>query len=796
MTVNVCYGAKSQMFGSYELLNNFSDWDENGEFGVGLFDTLFKKNKKDNYVSDEAENASKTDPVFSGRDNVQSVIYNSILTPDPRLAPYMGNDEKDYGPRSITRSTQNMPLFQKCRIKLMNKIRRQEEKSYLKELEKEKKQLEEYEKSLDNENNYSNVFYRHKKNSKPKDVVDLENKVQDIVIEEDASEVKEELSDVAPKTIPLKGKLKEVRGENVIVLDAKNIYYVEKDDVIIAENSASVKFPRQKITVTADKFEYSNTNNIVKAMGNVVINGGGHKIFSDYIQVNINEEEISIDKILADFPNFKIEAKNGISKDDTLYLYDGYLHAKEAKRLTMPSRMIRGVSPDGLVPVEENDKYYIQNKLVDDNNTTIFAERVYIDAKDDHDVISLKKAKIHYGKNKLFSIPSITAYTDKSHSVFEASYPELGTFSQLGFFAGPGFAFEVPHAGVMKIIPFLNYRKKHIGVGGAVRYRSANNFTEFAYGSASDVYMLKGYQYLDDNLTFRYGINSFMEDWFLGPRRPKYAAELMTSGGHTIHNSLHKGLNLDYRYLASLGYYQNSMYNINFENFHESNFGTLRGRYMAQIQQDLYKYYNRKNHTRFMLSALLQGSAAIYGNGGTQFIGRAGLSAQSQYKYWVQNISYFLSASQDGTPMQRFDAYRYGTSSVMILEAIRLCKFLSLAWSGMLTLSNDSPNNKMLQESSFMFIIGPDDFKVTLGYDYVRKVTYITLGVSLDTASTKLDYNVMEIKNPDKLGDDSEKIEELCPDFWLIPEPKAKTPHYQYAQVISIDESENRERID
>ena len=54
----------------------------------------------------------------------------------------------------------------------------------------------------------------------------------------------------------------------------------------------------------------------------------------------------------------------------------------------------------------------------------------------------------------------------------------------------------------------------------------------------------------------------------------------------------------------------------------------------------------------------------------------------------------------------------------------------------------------------------------------------------------------MEIKNPDKFGDDSEKIEELVPDFWLIPEPKAKTPTYHYAQVISIDENDNRERTD
>lgn len=788
------------MFGSYELMSNFDDWDdtETSGFGSSLFDELFRGAKRDTYVPDEVKNADPTDPVFSGRDGVQSVMYNSVLTTDPRLAPYIGEEEGSTKPRSVMRSTQNMPLFQKARIKLMNKIRRSEEQSYLKDLENEKKQLAEYEKSLDEESQVNNIFNKYKRSSKPKDIVNFKDKVKEVVIEEEipSVEVQEENTETEVKRIPLKGKLREVRGENIIVLDAKNIYYIEADDEIIAENSAIVKFPRQKINVTADKFVYSNTNNILKAIGNVKITGKGHCIYSDYIQVNINEEEISVDNIIADFNTVKMEAKNAISRDDTLYLYNGYIQSNTGKTLNVKSRRIRGLRPDGLIPVEEEDKYYIQKNIFKDNSSRLFSEKVIIDAKDDHDVITLKKSKLYYGNNKILKWPSLTAYTDKAHSVFEASYPELGSISHLGMFLGPGFAFDIPHAGVMKVIPFLNYRKGHLGFGGAVRYRSANNFTEVAYGSVSDIIVAKGYQYLDDNLTFRYGMNSFLQEWFLGPRRPKYAAELLYTNGYTMPNSLKQGLNLTYRHLASVGYYHNSMYNMNFETFKGNNFGTMRGRYMAEIRQDLYNYINRENHFRFNLGAMLQGSASIYGNGATQFIGRAGIDTRTQYKYWVQNVSYFLSAYDDHTPMQRFDAYRYGTSSLWIMEAIRLCKFLSVAWSGMLTLSNDAPNKKMMQESSFMFILGPDDLKLTLGYDYIRKRTYITFGLALDTSKARLEYDVMEIKNPDKFGDDSEKIEQMAPDFWLLPEPKTKAPRYRKAQVISIDEDNDRERTD
>ena len=798
LTANNVYAARAQMFGEYDIMSNYGEWgvNDSSSYGDGLLEDLFKKVKKDTYIPYEVENSSPTDPVFSGRDSVQSIMYNSILTTDPRLAPYMGQEETQPQPRSVERSTQNMPLFQRARIKLMNKIRRNEEQAYLKDLENEKKQLAEYEKSLDEESQINNIFYRYKRTSSPKDIVKLKEEVKEIVIEEPINELSEENPLDESKIVPLKGKLREVRGENIIILDAKNIYYVEADDEIIAENSAIVKLPRQKITITADRFVYSDANNVIKAIGNVVMKRKGHSVYSDYMQVNVNEEEISVDNIVADFTNTKMEAKNAISRDDTLYLYNGYMQSSDSNNIRLQSRRIRGMKPDDLIPVEDEDKYYIQRDIFKNNGAKLFADRVIINAKDDHDVISLKKAKLYYGDKKILSIPSMTAYTDKSHSVFEASYPEFGTMSRLGAFIGPGFAFDIPHAGVMKFFPFLNYRKGDFGIGGALRYRSANNFTEVAYGSVSDIFVAKGYQYLDDHLIFRYGMNSFLGEWFLGARRPKYAAELLYSNQYMVPNSLKNGLNLAYRHMATLGYYHNSMYNMNFETFKGNNFGTMRGRYMAEISQDLYNYFNREQHFRFNLSALMQGSAALYGNGSTQFVGRLGISARSQYKYWIQNIAYFLSGSEDHTPMKRFDAYRYGTSSIRVMEAIRLCRFLSVAWSGMLTLSDDAPNKRMMQENAFLFLIGPDDCRLTLGYDYIRKRTYITLGIAIDTTNSRLDYDVMEIKNPDKFGDDSEKIEELAPDFWLIPEPKTKAPRYQKAQVISIDENDNRERTD
>lgn len=767
-------GAEGSTLGGYDYLFSSDDMPET---------TLIKK-KKDKFVSDEEMAERQMDSLFNNEETVQSVIYNSVLTSDPRTMQ-MNNIPA----RSIMHNKQDLTVFQRSRIRLMNWIRTREEKSFLKDLEREKQQLEEFEKELDNEKLINDIFYTSKDKK-----LEAETKVEDVLIEDpEAPPVRKS------EPVKLKGKLKQTKGENVVVLDAKNIYYVEEDDEIIAENSAVVKFPKQKITMKADRFVYSNSSNIIKALGNVKITRGGHDIFCDSVQVNVNEEEIFFEKIKADIPGTLVAAENGYSKDNTLYLFNGYLSSDGEQRIGLPSRKIKGFRPDNLMDLDPDDQFFIQPYVMKEDRAHFDTEKIIVKAKRDHDVVTLKNTMIRYGHNKAFRIPSLTAYMNKSHTSFEANYPEFGSIARLGMYIGPGFVFEIPRGGVVKFIPFLNYRSSKLGVGGALRYKSSTNTTELGYGSVSDIWVLKGHQKLDDKLSLEYGMNYFQDQWFLGPRMPKYALELLYRDRYLIPSTFKKGLNMTYEHHGTFGYYHNSMYNMYAENFKTGNIGTFRGRYMAQIKQELYKYKAKEDHKEFVLSALLQGSAALYGTGDTQFIGRAGVNAHTRYKNWQQDIGYFLSAWQDNTPLQRFDAYRYGTSMLQVREAIKLCKFLSVAWTGFISLSDDAPNGKLFQENAFLVMLGPEDVKFTLGYDFVRKRTYLTFGLSFNTTGTTLNYKTLEIKNPEKLANgDNEKLEELKPEFWLIPQEdsKKKVKKFTHAQVINLNDDDNRERID
>ncbi len=745
--------------------------------------TLIKE-KKEEFVSEEEKLDSELEGLFNGDETVQSVMYDSALLADPRSAQ-MGSI-----PKNKVYDSAKLTVFKRTRIKVMNWVRRNEHKSYLKDLEKEKQQLAEFEKELEKEKLINDVFYSSKEEKEAAEK-SLEAKVDDVVIEEPNAEV-------TPKITKLKGKLKQNKGENVVVLDAKNIYYVEDSDEIIAENSAVVRFPKQNITMRADRFVYSNTANIIKALGNVKINHSGHDIFCDNVQVNVNEEEISFEKMNATFPGTTISAESGISKNNTLYLFNGYLSSDDDKRIGVRARKIKGFRPEHIIPLEDEDKFFLQSHLDKEKSTHFDTEKITINAKRDHDVITLKNTTVHYGEGKVFKIPSVTAYMDKQHETFEGNYPELGSMARLGMFIGPGLVLEVPRAGTLKFIPFLNYRKGQGGYGGALRYRGAHNTTELAYGSVADLWVMHGVQQLDDKLTLNYGMNHFMRQWFLGRRMPKYALELAYKDSYRIPSTFKRGLDMTYQHEGTFGYYHNSMYNMNSERFSSGNIGTMRMRYMAQIEQELFKLAAHEKYRNFKLSALMQGSGALYGTGDTQLIGRIGLRAHSQFKYWMQDVTYLLSGWEDETPMKRFDAYRYGTSSLQIREAIKLSKMLAIAWTGLVSLSDDSPNGRLFQENAFLFVVGPEDFKVTFGYDLVRKRTYITFGFSVGTTGSSLNYKTMEIKNPNKLANNNgEKLEELQPEFWLIPnDTKVKAKPRVYAQVINLESQVNKERID
>lgn len=738
--------------------------------------------------------------------NLQDQMFIPAVVPLPEVN-YTTKDSKKTksGDEDVTRmvgrsmgaSSQGMPLFKQIRIKITNyyKIKAHEDeiKQQLEEAEQNSKlqadegdDIESLEELTDrNLKKISNVkssgevekpkkkfgFWNKKKNDK---TAEPEVKPEEVKSEGENIEKSSE-------QLELSGGVKQVVAEKDVQLDCDVMNYYEDRSEIEAIGHPVLYFPPQGVTLKADKLVYNTVTNVIKAYDNVEVIKDGSSIYGDFIQISMNEETSLITNMKADKMNMVIRAKQANAGDNLIVLDDGKMYAEKSFVLRFKSRIIG--SDFSRMAILDEDRSYLDPS--GNAKIKVVAKDIIVDAKKNHDLITVKDADVRYNDIDLFHIKSLTAHTNKKHEYFEANYPEFGSRSRIGMFIGPGFVFDVPNGATIKAIPFLNHKDK-IGVGGALKYRSGTNFTEFMYGSSEDVFVLRGAQQLDDKFFVQYGMNSYMDNWWLGSRMAKYMGEFVFRDGVRKRNFLGEGMDLTFKQRLGAGYIHDSDVNrFDEKNLRSSEMGTTRLQYMSEIDQTLYRYSNDKE--RFYLDAgvSMQGAAAVYGTGDTQFIGRIGPRLHTQYKYWMQDIGYYMSAYQDNTPVPRFDTYRYGHSNVYIREALRLCKYASVSWAGSFNLSDDAPNGKMVQENIFMVALGPDDFKVSLGYDFFRQTTYFTINVALDMKGTTVDYDKMVIKNPDRLAQDDKKdIKEVS---FEEKGPSAKV-NKTYAEVIEIED--------
>lgn len=681
------------------------------------------------------------------------------------------------------RNLRSTPVFKKYRIRFQRKYHKLEQKTDEKILEFQEKHFKPKADDAD-----SLIF---------KQTTDSENDIKEMNIKLNKPETKiegtvqtdEAIMEPSEKSLELEGGVKELVVEKDMMLDCDQVEYFEDKEEIEATGNPILIFPPQGVSIKADRMTYHVPTNILKCYDNVQIIKDGKAVLGDYIQINLNEENGLIDNVRAPFTDhFIVRAKKAKAMEDVIVLENGDMKAQGSYILNLETRM-RGPRLRDMI-LDDEDKSYFTD-IVDAPDITLQAKEIIVDAKRDHDIITFKEPVIFNKDNRLFGLPSFTAHTDKEHTYFEANYPEFGSITRIGMYAGPGFVFNVPYIGsTLKVVPFLNY-KSDIGIGATAKYRSANNFTQFSYGSAKDVFVLRGRQELDDNLFLQYGVNAYLDDWFLGMRMPHYGIQAIYDKKYPIPNFLGEKKRMQFRHRIGAGYFAENDMNLNSEDIEFTDEKTGRLKYMAEVDQSFYRYEDKEKKYVFDVGMVLQGSAALYGTGDSQFIGRIGPRVRTQYKYWMQDIGYFLSGYNDSTPMPRFDAYRYGHSNIYIREALRVNKWLTLAWSGSINTSGDSYNGKPFQENAFIVAFGPDDLKVSLGYDFVRTMTYFMVSMAMDMKNSSVTYDKMVIKNPDRLGKSEHPTDES--EFKEAKEPR---PHQNrvYAEIINIEDP-NKEKI-
>lgn len=681
-------------------------------------------------------------------DRLQEQFYQAPSTPIPDVEVVAG---------SVAKPINSMPLFKKIRIKITNSYN-------LREYNKEKKLLEKEQEKI--------KASEQKANEVTKPVV------EDIV------------QDSSDENLELLGGVNQQVTSNNVQLDADYIDYDEKTMDIIATGSPVLYFPPQDVTIKSDKIIYNTASNVLKALDKVEIIKNGNSIFGENLEINLNEENAYLDNIETKASCLTVTARKSKLDGDTIILQDGAVESKEPYVFKFHTKMVGGDRFKAMFVNEEDRNFMLDD--VGEDPVSITTDEIIVDAKKNTDTITMKNFKFRIADHKIFSMKKLKMHTNKNQEYFEGNYPEIGTRGKFGMFLGPGYTFDTPlqNGSTLKVLPIVNY-KSGFGIGGFLKYRSGTNFTDFGYATASSLVFLRGKQYLDDKLYIQYGANSYMDEWFMGRRMAKYSAELVYEDTINVPSTIGEDKDLEFRHRMGFGYMHNGDFNRYGENLSTNNMGTTRTRYMAQAKQTLFKRIDKENRKAVELSLLMQGSAALYGTGDTQFIGRIGPNLHTQYKYWMQDIGYFASAFEDNTPLKVYDTYRYGQGSIVIREALRLHKYVSLAWSGNINVTGDSPNNKMFQECTFFVSLGPDDFKVHLGYDWVREHTYFAFAVAMNTKGSGLKYKKMVIKHAERLGQDDDEVVELK--VFDDDKPKVSSKKMMYAEVIDIEDPDKEQ---
>lgn len=584
------------------------------------------------------------------------------------------------------------------------------------------------------------------------------------------------------KTKHFRSKRKENNENNVaeetesIVLDCDNMDYDTDNYCLYATGNVSVDFVKQQTTVKADKITYDRMNNTIKAEGNVKILKHGQTISGDYIFVDMNEENALIEKPETKTAVIEMRAKKGYVYGDKIVQESGTINVDKPFPIYIKPTGAGPQLRQMIIPKEQTLESDMEKGIV-----KVFAKEIKVTQKGDLETIAIKQTKVKRGKTTIIKIPALKVYTNKNNDYFETNSWELGSYRDLGMYIGPGFVFELPKGSVFKAIPMVNYSSR-IGVGALGRFSSGTNKTQLAYGTAKSRILIRGKQKLDDHLYLQYGMNDYMNEWWLGKRRPKYGAALVYERSYGSKDFLLKNLGSQYTHRVDFGYYHDIDKDKHYGELHSSNLGTLRARYMAQASQQLYNYRNEEKQTALSFDIASELSAAVYGTGDTQIIGRVGPRMHLQWKRWMQDLGYYQSTYQDHTPLPVYDAYRYGKSNFYLREYFRLSKYMTIAWFGSINLSGDSYNDYLLQENSFYLSLGPDDIKFNIGYDIVRGNTFFTVEVMTNAQGTQVNYDKLVIKQDKKTQKDKNPGKRTTSDF----KNTEKAPVLRHAVVEDI----------
>ena len=534
-----------------------------------------------------------------------------------------------------------------------------------------------------------------------------------------------------------------------IMLTADETNYNPESNEIEAIGNAKFEVKGQDFELYGDKIIFSYETSSVKAYQNVKIIKGDNVTTGDFIYIDMSTACGWIQSPVTSNYSVSVKAKEAYVYSDKIQENDGVIRILEDRRIEAVGQSYSSILND--ISMDVGDSYMAKPEPT---SMKFKVKEIIVTPKKEHNDIVLKGVSVYYKKIKLAVVPEIRINSDKNGSVMQTNVPEIGGDTILGMYVGPSFVADLPFSSTLRVAPLLMYDtdKSRLGVGGFVNFLNEYNDTQVAYGTAKKNFTLKGRQKLTKNLSLLYTQNTYGNEWFMGARRPAYGVALNYRDKYYI-----RDLDAHFEHNLSIGAYADW----NRSSFRDS--GEGRARWMGQFNKDFFRFTNSANNFAAAGGIGLQGMVSQYTSGDTFGLGRIYPYISTTFKGWSQSLSYFQTGVGGGTPFM-FDDYYYGKSSLQIIEGLRLNKYLSIGYVATMSLAGresyyrgpgrNTDIDRFLQENQFLISVGPDEAKVTLGYDFTRQSTHLYYSMLLGSKDMDIKFDKTVINDPMSISDE------------------------------------------
>lgn len=544
-------------------------------------------------------------------------------------------------------------------------------------------------------------------------------------------------------------KKKEVEIEPSIELSADYMEYFPDRYEVEAVGNAKVNFKSQGTVLTANKITFNYDRNVLKANQDVVITSNGSITEGDFVKIDLTRPNGWIENPITSTEDILVNAKEAFIYSDKIEEYDGVAKILKDDVLKIGGKSFANYMMQSSLMPSSKPNLSDQSKGV----YKLKANKIIIDSKDEHEVVTISNADLYLKNRKLASIPSMKIVTNKQHASAETNLPEFGSQNKLGMHLGPAVVLNVPGGSTLKLAPIVTYADDDFGVGGIARFRNQYNMTEFAYGTSKENFLIRGKHKIAPGLKLTYSRYTNQSDWFLGHRMPKYSTQLSYS--RTDKNT---DLGLRFEQMYSAGVFVDRR--------PKQDFGDAEGRFswMTRTTKPVYTFLNEEGNIGFRVSLVAQTAARVYTTGDTLGIFRFGPSLRTKVGPWNQTVSFLQTGIAGESPFE-FDRYRYGRSNLILRESIQITKYLALGYLCSIAMNKDNHNDKTFQENRIFVSVGPEYAKLAVGFDAKRKNTMFMLTMLVGTKDSDIEFKKAEVINPQKLGQDKKKNKKKKKDY-------------------------------